>query len=175
MPDPTLSAALREAYASAPADVIVHHTLELWHPALSAPIRVVRDRSALEARLEAGAPRHAGQVVMFAAYAFDIEPPELTPDGAPQCVITIDNVSREILAQLDAALAGTAPIEVLYRAYLSTDALAGPHNVPPLALTMLSLSADVFRLRAVCGFPDLANRRFPRVDYTAEVFPGLLA
>lgn len=48
MPDPALSAAIREAYASAPADVIVLHTLEIWHPAfvedgVAKPIRVVRN------------------------------------------------------------------------------------------------------------------------------------
>lgn len=48
MPDPALSAALAEAYASAPADVIVLHTLEIWHPAfvedgVARPIRVVRN------------------------------------------------------------------------------------------------------------------------------------
>ncbi len=48
MPDPSLSAAIREAYASAPADVVVLHTLELWHPAfvedgVARPIRVVRN------------------------------------------------------------------------------------------------------------------------------------
>lgn len=48
MPDPALSAALAEAYASAPADVVVLHTLELWHPSfiedgVAKPIRVVRN------------------------------------------------------------------------------------------------------------------------------------
>ena len=48
MPDPSLSAALAEAYASAPADVIVLHTLEIRHPSFvengaAKPIRVVRN------------------------------------------------------------------------------------------------------------------------------------
>ena len=58
MPDPAMSAALAEAYASAPVDQVIHHTLELWHPAFSAPIRVVRDFSAIDARIEAGAARN---------------------------------------------------------------------------------------------------------------------
>ena len=33
MPDPALSEAIREAYAAAPADVVILHTLELRHPA----------------------------------------------------------------------------------------------------------------------------------------------
>ena len=48
MPDPALSEAIREAYASAPADVVVLHTLEIWHPSfiedgVAKPIRVVRN------------------------------------------------------------------------------------------------------------------------------------
>ena len=32
MPDPTLSQAIKEAYAAAPSDVVILHTLELRHP-----------------------------------------------------------------------------------------------------------------------------------------------
>jgi hypothetical protein len=32
MPDPTLSEAIQEAYAHAPSDAIILHTLELRHP-----------------------------------------------------------------------------------------------------------------------------------------------
>ena len=48
MPDPALSAAIQEAYASAPVDQVIYHTLELWHPAFSAAIRVVRDFNAID-------------------------------------------------------------------------------------------------------------------------------
>ena len=55
MPDPAMSAALREAYASAPVDLVVYHTLEFWHPAFSEPLYVVRDTANLDARKEAAA------------------------------------------------------------------------------------------------------------------------
>ena len=32
MPDPSLTQAIQEAYASAPSDVVILHTLELRHP-----------------------------------------------------------------------------------------------------------------------------------------------
>ena len=109
MPDPTLSAAIREAYASAPVDLIVYHTLEIWHPGFSDPIRVVRDRVALDARLEPGAPRNAGEIVTFAPFAFEIEPPDQTATGAPQCRVEIDNVGREIGAALEKVSASSSP------------------------------------------------------------------
>lgn len=173
MPDSTLSQAIKEAYASAPAASVILHTLEIWHPNFTVPIRVVRDTVTLEATLEAGAPRNAGELVSFVGYAFDITPPDVEHSSIPQCVIEIDNVSRDILAQFDLALGDINPITVIYRAFLSDD-LSGPENDPPLTLTIMSISASVFRIRATAGFGDLTNKRFPGVDYTAEVFPGLI-
>jgi len=173
MPDPTLSAALTEAYASAPVGQVIHRTLELWHPAFTVPIRVVRDYAPVDARIEAGAARDPGAVVTFVAYAFDVVPPDQISSGVPQCVIEIDNVSREILAQIDLAMAGSDKITVIYRAYLSDALLTGPENDPPLEMTLVSLSATALRIRAVVGFTNLMNLAFPKLDYTTDAFPGL--
>ena len=173
MPDPTLSAALREAYASAPVTSVIYHTLEIWHPAFSLPIRVVRDNADLSARIEASAPRDAGALVVFVAYAFDVVPPDQTSEALPQCVIEIDNVSREILAQIDAAVVQPQPITVTYRQYLSDQATVGPENDPPLTMQLTQITATPTRIRAVASFPNLLDRPFPAIDYELETFPGL--
>lgn len=173
MTDSTLSQALKEAYASAPADAIVYHTLELRHPAFTTPIRVVRDNADLEAWLEAGAPENPGQKVTFIGYAFDLTRPEVNIQGMPQCAIEIDNVSREIVASIEAAMAYGEPITVTYREYLSDD-LSAPQNDPPITLTILAVTATVFRLRATAGFPNLAGKQFPVDEYNAQRFPGLV-
>jgi hypothetical protein len=173
MPDPTLSDAIREAYASAPVDEVILHTLELWHPAFSVPIRVVRDRVALEARIEAGAARDAGAIVTFVAYAFDVIPPEVTSEGAPELTIEIDNVDRAILAQLDLAVVSDDPVSVIYRAYLDHGALDGPETDPPLEMVLTAVSATPFRLRATASFATLHDRAFPGLFYDLETFPGL--
>lgn len=175
MPDPALSAALAEAYASAPVDDVILHTIELHHPAFAVPIRVVRDRVGLDARLEATAPRDAGTVVTFVAYAFDLMPPDQTTTGAPHCVLEIDNVSREILVQVRAAVGTSEKIEVIYRAYLASSALDGPEIDPPLRMELKSVSATPLRIRATAGFPDLLGQAFPRLTYDLDQFPGLLA
>lgn len=173
MPDDTLSLAIKEAYASAPSNLVIHHTLEIWHPNFTTPIRVVRDHVDLTAKLESSAPRNAGQYVTFVGFAFDVVPPEVTHTAVPQCVIEIDNVDREILAQIDQAVQTAEQITVIYRAYLSDAVLDGPENDPPMELTMISVSATPFRIRATAGFPDLVNLRFPKLDYDLETFPGL--
>lgn len=173
MPDSTLSQAIKEAYASASS--LIYHTLELYHPAFTDPIRVVRDGLMLSARLEAGAPRNAGALVDFVPFAFDIVPPEVTVSATPQMQIEIDNVSRDVLAQIDRTLGRTELITVIYRAFTPANLDIGPENDPPLELTIFTISATVFRIKATAGFTNLSNRRFPAVDYTAEVFPGLIA
>ena len=77
MPDVTLSEAIKEAYASAPADVVIYHTLEINHPAFSEPIYVVRDYQDLNANLEDGTP------VTFLRLAFNLVKPEVSATGVP--------------------------------------------------------------------------------------------
>ncbi|MEW6314125.1 MAG: DUF1833 family protein [Pseudomonadota bacterium] len=174
MPDPTLSQAIAEAYASAPAGEIILHTLEIRHPSFVAPIRVVRDHKDWTFTLEAGAPLDAGLAVLFTAFAFDFKLPEVSTSASPEVEISIDNVSTEILGYLDAATQTADKIEVTYRPYLSS-APTVPQMVPPLTLTVREITADVFRVTAVAGFGDLANRRFPGENYDTQRFPGLIA
>ena len=171
MPDSTLSQALKEAYASAPA-VIIYHTLELRHAAFSSPIRVVRDNASLVATLEASAPSQAGQAVTFVGFAFDFTKPEVSASGVPSITIEIDNVDRSIVANIEAAMASTSLVTCIYREYISTD-LSGPQNNPPLTLTVLTVTADVFRVKCTCGFANLMNYRFPRLEYDAETYASL--
>ena len=109
MPDPALEQAIREAYASAPADTVILHTLELRHPAFvdddgrPTAVRVVRDHVDLTARLEAGAPLDGGETVRFVALSFDLELPPVDTAPVPEIAVTLDNVSREIVRHLDAA------------------------------------------------------------------------
>ena len=167
MPDSTLSEALREAYASAPSDVVIYHTLELFHPAFSEPVYVVRDYEDLNATLETGA------AVTFLRFAFDLVKPEVSAVGVPQCQVQMDNVSRDIVANIQLAMGSTDVITMTYREYLSADLLS-PQNVPPMVMTLSNIKADAFKVTATASFGDLQNKRFPNEEYTAERFPGLV-
>lgn len=173
MPDTTLSLAIKEAYASAPASGVVYHTLEINHPAFATPIRVVRDRIDLVAKLEAQAPVDRGNFVTFVGFGFDIVPPEVDTVALPQCTIEIDNVSREILANIELTTGSPDLITCIYRQYVE-GYLTAPANDPPLQLVIHAISADPFKIRATAGFRDLSNKGFPGVDYTADVFPALV-
>ena len=178
MPDPALEQAIREAYASAPSDTVILHTLELRHPAFvdddgkPTAVRVVRDHGGLTARLEAGAPLDAGELVRFVALGFELELPPVDTAPVPEIAVTLDNVSREIVRHLDAAATSLERIEVTYRPYLSTD-LEGPQMDPPLTLTLTEVEADVFRATGRARMLDIGNKAFPGDLYTAKRFPGL--
>jgi hypothetical protein len=174
MPDSTLSQAIKEAYASAPANVVIYHTLELNHPSFTQPIRVVRDFNDLHARLENTAPQNPGALVDFVAFNFDFTKPEVSSVGVPQITITMDNVDRSITASIESALATTDMVTVIYREFISTN-LNVPQNNPPLSMTILNVVADVFKVTATAGFPNLMNFRFPTAEYSTDVFTGLAA
>lgn len=120
MPDPTLAEALKEAYAAAPADTVIYHTITLDHSTFATPLYLVRDRTDLSATLE------TGEAVTFVAYAFDFKRPEVSVGGVPQLVVEIDNVSQAILAAVQAASAATDPV-IARRAATAGPAGAGFH------------------------------------------------
>lgn len=62
---------------------------------------------------------------------------------------------------------------MIYRAYLSDALEDGPQNAPPMELTLVTVTATVFKITATAGFPDLLNLKFPKRDYDLETFPGL--
>lgn len=172
MPDPTLSAALKEAYASAPRGQVIYLTMELRHSLLTAPIRVVLDYEDLDAYLEEDAPIEPGEQVLFRAYAFDLQRPEVSTQGWPTITLTIDNVDRMIVAAIETVLGSSEPIKATFREYLSTD-LSGPHNDPPMHLEVMDITADVFQVTATLGFPNYMNKKFPTLGYTSELCPSL--
>ena len=165
MPDPALKDAIKEAYASAPSDVVIVDTLELRHPAFTTPIRVTTQYTPISARLEATAPLNAGQVVEFQPFGIDT--------GIPELQITIDNVSREILRHIELAMPQPEMLEVTYRAFLSNDLLGGPQNDPPLHMTISSIEADAMAVRAKATIADFINKKFPGENYVDTKFPGL--
>jgi len=157
---------------------VVLHTLELRHPAFldddgeNTAVRVVRDHSDLDARLETDAPVNAGEIVMFVAMGFELNLPPVDTAPVPEIVVTLDNISREIVKHLDAAADSQEKIEVTYRPYLSTD-LEGPQLDPPIHLVLTEVEADVFRVTGKARMLDIGNKAFPSENYTARTYPGL--
>lgn len=185
MPDNNLSKAIEEAYASAPVDSVILATIELRHSAFvdgngdPAPIRVIADYRDWTGRLEATAPLNAGEFVNFTAYAFEVTFPSVEDGAQPELEIKIDNVSQEIIKQIDLAAVSSEKVELTARLFLTSDVdingyFNGPQNDPPIHLSINYIKADIFQVLAKASFDDISNKAFPGEDYTAATFPGLV-
>jgi len=178
MSDITLSEALKEAYASAPSDITILHTLELRHPTFfddngnPTAIRVVRDNISHICTLEETAPLDAGKAVEFIAMAFDLQLPPVETVPVPEITLTLDNVSTEIIQYLDSAIETQDMIEMTYRPYLSNDTSC-PQMNPPITLVITDIHVDVLKITATARMMDIGNKSFPAENYTISKYPGL--
>ncbi|MHC2251043.1 DUF1833 family protein [Bradyrhizobium embrapense] len=171
----THNEALLEAYASCPPSARVYHTLEIWQSSFDVAARVVANvGDDMTFGIELSAPRNPGETVTFIACPFESKYPEQRQGQPPQTDIKIDNVNRELLPKIRAALGYREYISVLYREYLASD------------LTQPSYGAVEFELRnvkvvgtSITGtvmVKNLQNKRFPRLtkNYDYVQFPSLL-
>ena len=164
-----LTAAMEEAYASAPVGVGIVETLELSHPSLQDPIRVAAGvEEAIQARLTAG-----GTLATFQPCAFSFIPPAVSEGGIEPAEISIDAVGRLLIDALDTLVLGGVAISVTYRAYTSNNL-----NTPGEVWTgfrIRKISTDGRTTRAEVEFDDISTTAFPRAIYDQTTFPGLYA
>jgi hypothetical protein len=166
---------MREAYAYADDAEIGYDTLEIRHPAFTQPIRVVNDFEDLNATLEASAPLNAGEEVTFQAFGFSFDRPAVDDQGRPRITVQLDAVNQEALDAVALATQSSEPVEITYRAFLSSDLAGGPQNDPPLHLVVQSVSASLTSISCEAvldGFH--ADQPFPGVVYTTRDWPGLI-
>lgn len=178
MPDPALTTAIKEAYASAPADQVILHTIALYHSDWKdedgnpVTLYFVRDQVDHNLTIEAGAKRDAGKSKLFRAVAFDLTLPELKTTSVPSVTITVDNVGGELFPYIDAASASRDKVTVTYRPYLSTDTTE-PQMNPPLELTLSEISVTTYQVKGKAMISDMGRRKFPQDAYELSTFPAL--
>lgn len=171
MPRP-LSVAMAQAYATAPRNRVIFHTVELMHASFPAPQRFVTGRETdLTATLEATAPFNPNTAVVFTALAFDFIPPGHDESGPSPARIRLDGVSGQLVAILDLTLSTNAPINVIYRAFVD-NALTSPGDVIT-GLKLRNVTLDAQAAEGELTFDDVATRAFPRGVYDKARFPAL--
>jgi hypothetical protein len=162
VPDSTLNQAIKEAYASAPTDVLVYYTLEVTHPDFATSARLVLGHEDVTL---------GGQV--WTAAAFEMQLPDVSAQGDMRLRVRFDNVGGELFEAIDAVVESDSPVEIVYRVWLSTN-LSTPANssVPAFALTAVSADRQTITAEATLG--PFQNKRWPRLRYRDEYYPGLL-
>jgi hypothetical protein len=172
---PTQSEALREAYAACPPSARIFHTVEVWQSSFAQPARVVANvGDDMAFGIEPSAPRDGGAMVTFIACPFTAEYPEQREGQPPSTRIKIDNVNRELVPQIRAALRTRQYIQVLYREYLGSD-LAEP-AYGPIEFELRDVQMVGASLTGTAMVRNLQNKRFPRLskNYDYIQFPSLL-
>lgn len=160
-----LSEAIKEAYALAPVGKSLIESIEL-RLAGQPSVYIYRGIEPLQMRLE------TGEWATFEPVPFQFKLPKSSETGSQSLDITMDNVDARISDFITAAKNSLAPVEVIYRPYLSDD-LATPQMDPPLVLYLKGAAITTSTASAQASFIDIVNKRFPNDYYTGDRFPGL--
>lgn len=167
MSDPLMEAALAEAYASCPTDLVVLETVEINHPSFTdGPIRVVNDYVDLTATLE------TGQAATFVRFAFTSVKPEVNAAGVPEYLVTVDNATAEIARMLMSVSASPSPLTVVIRQYRSDDLTKPAGRLIPGEIRHVDAPESSVTIKI--GFGQIANMPFPKELFTPRRFPGLV-
>lgn len=179
MPQTLLEQAIAEAYASAPAGVIVLHSLELNHKSFTQPARVIRwpvtdnEPETFQCRLEETAPYNPGQIVEFIGVPFEITLPVKSTDDTGQFSIRIDNVGDRLDHHMEAAAMSGGQITAIYREFIKgTEETDGPSSVWE-GININSPRMEGQTIVVDGSILDWMNRSFGRL-YTPERYPGLV-
>ncbi len=180
--------ALQEAYASAPINEVILHTLELRNTSFvddednPIAIRVVmaygeetviggEEIDGYYLTLEDDAPAEAGAEVFFTGCMFGLSLPEQSQNGLPSIEITLDNVSQQISKHLEGAVGVVAPIYITYREYLLTNKTAPAFIINGLSMKRVKINGS--KAVGTAQFNDLMNKSFPKKLYRPSEFRGL--
>ena len=128
---------------------------------------LVRDSENHTFNLEDASP------IEFDAYPFNIIQPQVGKDQQ-DIGIVLDNVSGEILANIELALQNNAiPIIMTFRVYMDGDT---DSQITPIELSLTDIVVDMFTVSCKASRADLYNRRFPHGEntYFNENFKGLI-
>jgi len=122
--------------------------------------------------IEAGAPRDGGAIVTFTACPFTADYPEQREGQPPTSKIKIDNVNRELVPKIRAALGVREYIQVLYREYHATDLTEPAYGPIEFELREVQMVGASPTGTAMVRNP--RNRRFPRLNknYDYVQFPS---
>lgn len=166
MPNASLDAVLKEAYATAPSDVVYLDTLEISHPAVGSSIFLVKDRVDHTLTLE------TTEEVLFKGCSFKVILPSSGQNGVQEISVAIDNVDRAIGDFIETAKESLVPVSLSFRPYLASDPTTPLMN-PPLTLFLRDVVVNAFQVTGKATFADILNKRFLSLLYTRERFPSL--
>lgn len=158
--------AIEIAYASAPADDPIIHSLQLINPDFdTGEFCLCSGFDDLDMGLESGKQKQ------FFAMGLGIQLPERSITGRMDLSFGIGNITGYIRQQMLKAKNGKHETQLIYRPYLASD-LSFPAN-PPLRMTVVGYADDRQTATILASFRNLMDRRWPSVLFTPQKYPGV--
>ena len=174
-----LQKAVAEAYASAPVEVQMLHTLELNHKSFTQPARVARwplepEPRRFMLRLEDDAAYDPGALAEFIGLPFDLSLPDQSENTPGEVNLRICGVGDYFDEDLEAAALGGGSITAIYRGYVLGREEEGPAEAwPGIHIGSPYLDAATGDLTATGTVLDWINLPFGRL-YTPGRYPALV-
>ncbi len=172
---PTQNEALLEAYASCPPSTRIYYALEVNHPSFASPAYIVANvGDDMDLGIEVGSDINSGTMVTHLACPFTAAYPEQREGQPPTTAVKIDNVNRELVPKIRAALSVRAYITIFYREYLGSDLTEPAYG--PIEFVLSNVQMVGVSLTGTAMVKNLQNKRFPRLNknYDYIQFPSLL-
>lgn len=163
----SLTEAMVEAYAVAPAGETIIETIELDHPSFDEPARIA---SGIEEDILLP-PAEGADPVLFRAVQVQVIPPGMGEDGPTPMRLKLDAVSGWLLPYLRAAMQSTAPVSVTYRAYTTADLTQPGEVIDGLELRHVTLTATA--AEGTVSFREIELQAFPLPTYDETYYPAL--
>jgi hypothetical protein len=179
----TLSAALRESYASGDEEGVIVETLEIDHASLDAAILLVRnvDSALGDPGDTVGLPlEEGGPKVPHLLCAFEVITPGADADGPTEGKLRIDGASHVIHDLLRGAIGYNEEIRVTLRFYRvlpgALAAVTGPDDDSFSGLEMTAVDLSAERAEGTIAWPDGRQQNVPtgpHAFFNRDEYPGL--
>jgi len=132
--------------------------LEINHPGLTSPVRVVNDNDDLT---------HNGN--LFQAFGFEIDKPNQPESGQPEAKIVMDNVGKDLMEWLEVSSGGSGATATIKQVLRST-----PNVVEyEIQMVLTNITATTSKITARLSFPDVYNRNGMPTTYNKSTAIGL--
>lgn len=161
------SSSLIRWIVAAPPDDMWLDVLELTHPNWPQGYVIINYTSPLEVVFE------NGRRVTATPVSFQVDLPDAGTDGRQDMTIAMDNVGGDMWTALERAEQSPQfPITICWRAYLTSQ--TGSPQAVPVVLTVTQVSVTKHAISLTASRTDIINRKWPRVFYKSERWPGLV-
>lgn len=158
--------AIEIAYASAPADDPIIHSLQLINTDFeTGEFCLCSGFDDLDMGLESGKKK------TFSGMGLGIQLPERSITGREDLSFGIGNITGYTRQQMLKAKNGGHETKLTYRPYLASD-LTGPAQ-KPLAMTVVGYADNRQTATISASFRNLMDRRWPSVLFTPQKYPGV--